>query len=460
MHLPAPTRRRLYQVAVLTLLAPLVSVLLPMSGASADTCSEAAMPGRGTFRFTPEPLPSGHSSPLTVTVAWEGEDAHLGWSRLEVWWSDGTKESIPTGQCSNPDGTRTTIPPFSRSHTFSGPGTHSACVVWGGYAYGGEHYSEPACYRSPYAEWVIPTAPTPEPTASPTVSPTPEDTDGDGIADPADECPDQTGPADNKGCPPRTYVAIGDSYSAGEGARPYEAGTNKPANMCHRSTGAYPRLLQPTVRDKHPKTVFFACSGARVEHFWSPNAANRGREPAQKDHLNSDTGLVTISLGGNDVGFTPIMTGCVLSFAPKAVCEERYGEQLREAIDRLHPAVLGVHREITLRAPNAEVVVIGYPRFFPADPPKQCGTGAGSRFYRSDMLWLNASVRRLNNVIRSAAMNAGVTFIDPYNAFTGHELCTPEPYMNRVKPAHRMESFHPNRKGQTALATLLHSAIR
>ncbi|MDF5752853.1 hypothetical protein P3X83_09555 [Spongiactinospora sp. TRM90649] len=84
------------------------------------------MPGRGTFRFSPEPSRGYPGSSLTVTVAWEGQPSWLGWSRLEIEHSDGTRVSVSTGRCEHESGEGYTIPAFSRSHTFNGPGTHAA----------------------------------------------------------------------------------------------------------------------------------------------------------------------------------------------------------------------------------------------------------------------------------------------------------------------------------------------
>ena len=123
---------------------------------------------------------------------------------------------------------------------------------------------------------------------------------------------------------PARYVALGDSYSAGEGVPAFDPGTAKDVspdpsdpndNTCHRSIGSYGRLLaaDPAVNSNLGPAVFAACSGAVTEDVETPNPANAG-EIAQKDQLSPFTNTVTLTLGGNDIGFSDLAQACVVGF--------------------------------------------------------------------------------------------------------------------------------------------------
>jgi lysophospholipase L1-like esterase len=112
-----------------------------------------------------------------------------------------------------------------------------------------------------------------------------------------------------------TYVALGDSFSSGEGSTPYESGTDTSSNTCHRSTQAYGSLL--AVADGYstnalPSTnfAFAACSGAVTNDLFSANHENTG-EPPQLSALGPATQKVTLTIGGNDLGFGNVLSACL-----------------------------------------------------------------------------------------------------------------------------------------------------
>ena len=123
------------------------------------------------------------------------------------------------------------------------------------------------------------------------------------------------------GVGPARYVALGDSFSAGEGVPAFEPGTDTditlesgPENACHRSErGSYSRRLvaDPEVGGNILPADFAACSGAVARDLETPNPDNEG-EPAQIDHLNEFTNLVTLTMGGNDIGFGDIAALCTM----------------------------------------------------------------------------------------------------------------------------------------------------
>lgn len=108
------------------------------------------------------------------------------------------------------------------------------------------------------------------------------------------------------------YVALGDSHSSGFGVSPYFPGTHKDAgyNDCQRSTRAYgPRVTNA----KGLALDFHACQGAVTKNLYNPRNSTWG-ELGQLDHLKSDAGLVTFSIGGNDAKFADVLAECILGF--------------------------------------------------------------------------------------------------------------------------------------------------
>lgn len=276
------------------------------------------------------------------------------------------------------------------------------------------------------------------------------------------------------------YVALGDSYSSGEGA-PYdlfpsfEPGTDvSGVNECHRSVNAWPAVVAST-GDVPRSFVFGACSGAETRNLWRERKWN---EPLQYDRIDPDrTALVTMSIGGNDAGFGPILTDCLLVPSLDS-CSTRFEAGLSSSLLWLDanigsPPPPGkedvkplseVYQVLRHRAPHAKVVIAGYPKFFPDDgytgytPVLSLPTGCEGVSV-PDQLWMNQAVERLNNVIEARAKERGFGYADMENAFQGHHLCDADPWMNGIKVLRHEYSFHPNAKGHAAEAVIALSAI-
>lgn len=275
------------------------------------------------------------------------------------------------------------------------------------------------------------------------------------------------------------YVALGDSYSAGEGDGAFAAGTDTETDRCHRSARAYPHAVTTTYHFAGG-SAFWACSGATTttmrqgQCFAGGAAVARGAagsvcEPAQLSHLDARTSLVTFSIGGNDLGFAPVLRGCVLGGLDHCT-----GQQAAVAGKRakLGGELRAILRTVHRRAPYARVVVLGYPRLFPTKPA-----------HRVDLLgtaeqrWLNTMADRADAAVRQAVTKAdaaitggtmpggrggSVEYADPRKAFAGHEIGGAQPYLNGIKldglsvlPG----SFHPTAAGQRAFAAVVDQQI-
>ena len=261
---------------------------------------------------------------------------------------------------------------------------------------------------------------------------------------------------------PLRYVALGDSFSSGEGNPPYRPATDSlllPHDLCHRSYAAYPQLVAARV-SAPGHWSFWACSGARIVDMTNANHQNP-IEPAQLDRIappgrsNPGVDLVTLTLGGNDAQFSAVWISCLASHAVPLLgtCNATWRSRLTEAIHALRTSLPSVFRALRARAPRARIVVVGYPDPFPASLP---GSSRCTEWFApSDIRWLGRAGGTLNGTIRAAVRASGtrITYLAP-TGFAGHDACSRRPWFNGLEldPLRVRGSFHPNRAGQRQLA--------
>ncbi len=256
--------------------------------------------------------------------------------------------------------------------------------------------------------------------------------------------------------PPAQYVAMGDSFSSGEGNPQFEAGTDESdVNECHRSPKAWPRLLQFDL--DLGSTAFVACSGATTTNVL--NGGQLGDEPAQVDALSSDTNVATITIGGNDVGFREYIEGCVgvdvcgFGTTPYSTIMSTINSQ------GFHEDLVDTYEEILEEAPNAELYVLDYP-YLTADNAGMCGIFdfSGGRDVQI----------ALNSVIANAVADVYqedenihlVTTNYGGSPFEGMYFCNGGTSdFNGYDNTDNEYSFHPNNSGQTDYAEVISSFI-
>ncbi|MDD9382127.1 SGNH/GDSL hydrolase family protein [Streptomyces sp. ZAF1911] len=221
------------------------------------------------------------------------------------------------------------------------------------------------------------------------------------------------------------YVALGDSYSSGVGAGNYDSASGN----CKRTPRAYPALWAAA---HSPQTFSFAaCSGARTGDVMS----------GQLTPLNAGTDLVSITIGGNDAGFSDVMTTCVLQ--SEATCVSRVN-QAKAYVDSTLPGQLDqVYNAIHSRSPGARVVVLGYPRFYKLNGTCVAGLSEGERTA------INGASDYLNAAIAKRAANHGFAFASVAGAFTGHEICSGSEWLHSLNWLNIGESYHPTAAGQS-----------
>ncbi|MFF2190071.1 SGNH/GDSL hydrolase family protein [Streptomyces sp. NPDC058155] len=219
------------------------------------------------------------------------------------------------------------------------------------------------------------------------------------------------------------YVALGDSYSSGLGAGSYGN-----SGACKRSSVAYPQLWANA--NSPSSFAFTACSGARTGDVTG----------SQLGPVNSGTDLVSITVGGNDAGFADVMTTCVLQ--SEASCVARVN-QARAYVDTTLPGQLdSVYNAISAKAPSAQVVVIGYPRFYQLNGT--CVVG----MTETERAAINGAANHINALLAKRAADHGYRYADVTGPFTGHEICSPSSWLHSVSwPIG--ESYHPTAQGQS-----------
>jgi lysophospholipase L1-like esterase len=265
-------------------------------------------------------------------------------------------------------------------------------------------------------------------------------------------------PLSNFVMPTPSYIALGDSYSSGEGNPPFEPGTDdeQTPDLCHRSEAAYGPQLSSDLGTG--PVVFKACSGAVTSDIFGPSALYP-TEPAQRDWLSSTTRLVTLTIGGNDAGFVSLLEHCV-DFPikhPAFGCSTNRtlagetdarlaalggGPYATSPSDTSIHSILSVIQALHQSAPGAQILIGLYPRPFgedrsgyaanvraPSGLACEVGSfaGVGLKVDYKDALWLDGLGKQLNSLISKAARVAShsgipVTVVKATN-FNGHGFC-------------------------------------
>jgi lysophospholipase L1-like esterase len=219
---------------------------------------------------------------------------------------------------------------------------------------------------------------------------------------------------------PVNYVALGDSYSSGVGA-------GSESGSCGQSPNAYPALW--ATANAPAAFTFAACSGATTSDVIS----------SQLSSLSASTTLVSITIGGNDAGFSSIMETCVLESTSS--CESAVSAAEQYANNTLPGQLNTMLADIRSDAPSAQIIVLDYPDFYDLSVSICIGLS------RADHQALDNGINDLDGVLQTAAAQNGDTFADVRAQFSGHELCDGAGWLNSITlPID--DSYHPTATGQ------------
>lgn len=253
----------------------------------------------------------------------------------------------------------------------------------------------------------------------------------------------------------REYVSLGDSYTAGP-LIPLQI----PPFGCLKSNNNYPHL---TARQLGLPLKDPSCSGAETEDMENPqNVDPDGPNPPQFDSLGKQTRIVTLQIGGNDIGFSSIARDCTSTSPEGTPCQDRYvhdgRDEISERIQATAPLVAAVLQGIHARSPKARVLVVNYAAILPDEGP---GCWPQIPITEGDVPYVRAKQKELNAMLATQAAANGAELIDWYTASIGHDACQP-PVIRWVEPAVPVNAaapLHPNLGGMIGASELLTAAL-
>lgn len=302
------------------------------------------------------------------------------------------------------------------------------------------------------------------------------------------------------------YLALGDSYSSGEGdlvnkgdTVHYIPGTERPGE-CHVSDRSYPFLLRDKYEISPNQMKSVACSGAQVmlDYVATP-ASYKGqhgellrldateRDLRQRESLNSfNPGIVpqlefvkkyhpttlTLTGGGNDVGFADILAYCATPawqgfFADDtcgyAVEDSDLEKILYDTIDTQYGYTKMLLTAIRSASPQTRVVVVGYPSFVSETHAGFC-TDQVAALNAKERKMMNKAVNYMNSMLRRISRVENVTFVDVEESLYGGRLCEGGRYMTGMADLgfdkalvtrEHNEMFHPNSAGHKRIAEVI-----
>ncbi|WP_020673294.1 SGNH/GDSL hydrolase family protein [Amycolatopsis nigrescens] len=252
----------------------------------------------------------------------------------------------------------------------------------------------------------------------------------------------------------RDYVALGDSYASIASLLTVEDKVG-----CFRSADNYPHVLAAKLGVERLTDV--SCGSATTAHMTEPQRTpTLGTNPAQFDALRPETDLVTLTIGGNDLGFESVIGQCGLLSVTDPLgnpCERANrnpdgSDKVRRKIEQeVAPRVAAVVRGIKERSPDARVLLVGYLRWL----PEATGCWPAVPLAQGDVPYATSLQQALVDVL---AGNAGgnVSAFDPM-PITGHDMCQAPGtrWVEPVVPAAPTTPFHPNALGQRNLGERL-----
>jgi lysophospholipase L1-like esterase len=282
--------------------------------------------------------------------------------------------------------------------------------------------------------------------------------------------------------PDTAYVALGDSYASGEGIQPYIPNSNVGGdtrpwnNACHRAENGWPRLVMDMFQFRRGGVTTFnfgACSGSTTNqiiahtHVADIDPVHGWGEVPQiaQGYLDENTTHVSVSIGGNDVGFAQILQTCI---TPGTSCVDQYQAGMPDRIEAVRDRILDVLDAIRHRAPNAQIVLVGYPYVVMPSGSTRSFDLVCDRFAADERSWFQATQNLIDFWWTWAAGQRGAGYLSLIDDFAGHEACVPniddewinagvlpgDPGSGPEIPVGR-GSFHPKERGASAYANAL-----
>ncbi|HEX6686920.1 MAG TPA: GDSL-type esterase/lipase family protein [Candidatus Limnocylindrales bacterium] len=283
--------------------------------------------------------------------------------------------------------------------------------------------------------------------------------------------------------PPRgniTWIALGDSYTSGTGARSYAKTPDQFGNLtrrdpCYRSPNNYPNQVMRDAKRlynyTHVTGFTAACHGAETHHILNTNIDGG---PPQISYIDQEVDVVFITIGGNDLQFGPKLRRCIDQDCTAGGAPLVTQTELDAVRDRLVTICKRLREKMR---PDAILQVSTYPMIFPPmtssdgnyDKVRCHLNGQGlmenaitsaemkliHQAWQRARIMIADAVSRANNVAVTSGINAKAQLADMYDVLKGHEICSSRPWTNSIRMLDASESFHPNEEGHFAQARKL-----
>ncbi|HEX6667492.1 MAG TPA: SGNH/GDSL hydrolase family protein [Solirubrobacterales bacterium] len=253
-----------------------------------------------------------------------------------------------------------------------------------------------------------------------------------------------------------SYTALGDSYAAG----PLIPNQSLNPLGCLRSSNNYAHLAAPGLG---LALTDVSCSGATTVHMTQQQNVEPGPNPPQFNGLNAATTVVSITIGGNDIGFSEVAQSCITINPFSHPCLDKYKaggkDQLAERITATAPKVAAVLQGIHSISPLAKIYVLNYPAIFP-----ETGIGCWPQMPIGfqDVPYLRSTEKGLNSMLATQAAANGATLVNWYNASIGHDACksSSNRWVEPLIPGELAAPIHPNKAGMQGGANALLAAAK
>lgn len=237
--------------------------------------------------------------------------------------------------------------------------------------------------------------------------------------------------------PSASYVALGDSFTAGPGILPEQDG----AGFCRRSAKDWPTVVAAALQRE---VTDVSCAGATTADL----AAT-----VDSGVLGPETSLVTVSAGGNDGGlFLSLLRACS---GPASTCTTFTEDQAPATLRQTTTDLTALLRDVRTAAPSATVLLVGYPRILPAT-----GTCAVLGISAADAASVSGAEAALDTALADAAGRADIPYVSARAPSQGHDACAgDQAWTNGIAPAAGDGIvFHPNARGMAAVGNLVAAA--
>jgi lysophospholipase L1-like esterase len=246
------------------------------------------------------------------------------------------------------------------------------------------------------------------------------------------------------------YVALGDSAAAA----PLVPDAAEPLG-CLKSTNDYPSVLARRLAPSSFADV--TCSGATTPDITSQSQlTSKGPVPPQIDAVHADTDLVTITIGGNDIGISADAAQCRTSSLDTPLCSTKFVQgavdQISAAINAEAPAWGAMIDAIRGKAPKARIMLVGYGTYV---RPGGCFPELPA--HPQDVDYFQSKIDEMDDKQQQLAADNGIEFFDTRPLSQGHDMCAApdDRYFEGFVLVHPAAPLHPNAFGAAAVGSAL-----